>query len=183
MKIFKWVLVSLAALGIVAYVVFTLLRANTKKYSPEDTVGYIKNQLELSVFYNRPYKKGRPIFGGLVPFDKVWRTGANEATVFTTNQDLIVNGQDLPAGEYTLWTIPGPEQWQVIFNGKQYTWGVNTEGEASRDPKFDVVNAFVPVEKVSEVTEQFTISFKEVNSTLYLLLEWDQTRIPVPLDH
>lgn len=183
MKILKWVILSLAALAVVVYAVFALLRANTKKYSPEDSVGYIKNNLELSIFYNRPYKKGRPIFGGLVPFDKVWRTGANEATVFTTNQDLVINDQDLPTGEYTLWTIPDPEQWEVIFNNQQYSWGVNNDGEASRNAKYDVVNAFIPVEKTTGVTEQFTISFNEVNGTVFLVMEWDQTRISVPLEH
>lgn len=183
MKFLKWTIISLAALGLIVYFVFSLLRMNTKKYSPEDTVGYIKNDLELSVFYNRPFKKGRPIFGGLVPYDKVWRTGANEATVFTTNKDLIIGTDDLPAGKYTLWTVPDPEQWEVIFNSKQYAWGVNSDGEASRDPEFDVAHVYVPIEKKSDVTEQFTITFNENNGTLYLVFEWDQTKVSVPIEH
>jgi hypothetical protein len=67
------------------------------------------------------------IFGGLVPYGEVWRTGANEATTFTTNQDLLVDGSFLAAGKYTLWTIPGPESWKVIFNSKMYPWGIDTD--------------------------------------------------------
>ena len=109
MKIFKWVLIVAIALALISYGIFALNRANTKKFSPEDTISYIKNDLQLSVFYNRPFKKGRPIFGALVPFGEVWRTGANEATVFTTNKDLMLEGQVLPAGKYTLWTIPNSD--------------------------------------------------------------------------
>ncbi|MBU2527088.1 MAG: DUF2911 domain-containing protein [Bacteroidetes bacterium] len=183
MKKIKWILIVIVALGIIAYGFIKVRQANTKKYSPEDTVGYIKNDLQMSVFYNRPYKKGRPIFGGLVPYNEVWRTGANEATVFTTNKDLTINGQHLPAGKYTLWTIPDSEQWQVIFNERQYIWGVTNEGVASRDPQYDTVNVFIPIETLPEVTEQFTISFAEQNGHVMLRFEWDQTRVSVPISY
>lgn len=183
MKIIKWVLIVAITLAVIGYGIFALNRANTKKFSPEDTVGYIKNDLQLSVFYNRPYKKGRPIFGALVPFGEVWRTGANEATVFTTNKDLTLEGQVLPAGKYTLWTIPNADMWEVIFNSKQYVWGVDGEGKASRDPAFDVLNIKVPVDKKTDVTEQFTIYFSEINSQTNLIFEWDQTKVAVPIIH
>ncbi len=181
MKIIKWVLIAAIGLSVIGYGIFTLIRANTKKFSPEDTVGYIKNDLQLSVFYNRPYKKGRPIFGALVPFGEVWRTGANEATVFTANKDLTLEGQVLPAGKYTIWTIPNADMWEVIFNSKQYIWGVDSEGKASRDPAFDVLNIKIPVDKKSDVTEQFTIFFTEINSQINMVFEWDQTKVSVPI--
>jgi hypothetical protein len=86
--------------GIIGAVVFTLIilggyyfsNIRTKSYSPEDIVAYQHDDLQLEVFYNRPYKKGREIFGGLVPYDQVWRTGANEATTFQTNKDIMVDG-------------------------------------------------------------------------------------------
>ncbi|PJB11366.1 MAG: hypothetical protein CO119_11610 [Flavobacteriales bacterium CG_4_9_14_3_um_filter_40_17] len=181
MKIFKWVLIVAIALALISYGIFALNRANTKKFSPEDTISYIKNDLQLSVFYNRPFKKGRPIFGALVPFGEVWRTGANEATVFTTNKDLMLEGQVLPAGKYTLWTIPNSDIWEVIFNSKQYVWGVDSEGKASRDPAFDVLNIKISIDKKMDITEQFTIYFTEINSQTNMVFEWDQTKVSVPI--
>lgn len=181
MKIVKWILIVAIGLAVLGYGINAIMRANTKKFSPEDTVGYIKNDLQLSVFYNRPYKKGRPIFGALVPFGKVWRTGANEATVFTTNQDLTVEDQLLQAGKYTIWTVPNADMWEVIFNSKQYVWGVDSDGNASRDPAFDVLNVKIPVDKKSDPTEQFTIFFTEINSEINMVFEWDQTKVTVPI--
>ncbi len=102
-------------------------RYATKAYSPEETVTYEENSLDLEVFYNRPYKKDRVIFGGLVPYGQVWRTGANEATTFSTNEDLLIDGSTLEAGKYTLWTIPMENSWKVIFNSKMYPWGINLD--------------------------------------------------------
>ncbi|UJH92568.1 DUF2911 domain-containing protein [Antarcticibacterium sp. 1MA-6-2] len=112
-------------------------RYSTKAHSPEDTIVYQEAELELEVFYNRPYKKEREIFGSLVPYDQVWRTGANEATTFTTNEDLLIDGSFLAAGKYTLWTIPGEKSWKVIFNSKMYPWGIDADKKPYRDPEFD----------------------------------------------
>jgi hypothetical protein len=179
-KALKWVGIVLAVLIVGGFIAFKVMQANTKKHSPEDTVAYTKGDLELSVFYNRPYKKGREIFGGLEPYGEVWRTGANEATTFETNRDLSIGGKTLPAGKYTLWTIPGPDTWTVIFNGKMYGWGVSFGGVASRDPIADVVQVEVPVQKLDSVVEQFTIAFEEQNA-LALALSWDQTKVAVPM--
>src|SRR5688572_14761372 len=106
----------------------------TKSFSPEGEVVFTKDNLRIKVLYNRPYKKGREIFGSLVPYDKVWRTGANEATIFETNKDLSIEGKKLKAGKYTLWTIPGQESWTIIFNSEYGQWGINSKAEANRDP-------------------------------------------------
>jgi len=180
MKFLKWAGIVLGSLLIIFFVAFKVLQSQTKKHSPEDTVEHVQGDTELSVFYNRPYKKDRVIFGELVPYDKVWRTGANEPTTFTTNRDLTIGGKTLPAGEYTLWTIPGPDEWTVIFNGEQYGWGVNFSGEASRNPESDVLQVQVPVEQLNSVVEQFTIAFEE-NPQLAMTLAWDQTKITVPM--
>ena len=162
-------------------IILFLLRYNTKAHSPEDTVTYSKGDMELEVFYNRPYKKDRNIFGGLVPYGEVWRTGANEATTFTTNIDLLVDGSLLEAGKYTLWTIPMENSWKVMFNSKMYPWGINLEEQAYRDPEFDVLVLEVPVRKTQYPLEQFTISFDEANQLSFMILAWDDTRILVPL--
>ena len=76
-----------------------------QRASPKDTISYKVNDLTLDVFYNRPYKKGRDIFGGLVPYNSVWRTGANEATTFSTSLPITIKNKTLPKGLYTLWTF------------------------------------------------------------------------------
>ena len=117
----KWTLVILAviALGLSVYAI-AFEDIFSKRLSPKDTVKFELNDTKLEVFYNRPYKKGREVFGALVPYNEVWRTGANEATTFTTNKDLMIEGKLMPKGEYTLWTIPHDTVWEVIFNTKQY---------------------------------------------------------------
>lgn len=172
-------IVGIAIVVLVALVL--IMRNNTKMHSPEDTVTFKKNGLELEVFYNRPYKKGRKIFGGLVPYGKVWRTGANEATTFSTNKDILVDGSLLKAGKYTLWTIPQENSWKVIFNSKMYPWGINFDEKAYRNPKYDVLVLEQKVKQLDENVEQFTISFEEANDLILMKLEWEKTEIDVPI--
>jgi len=173
----KWTLGVLIVLGVALFFLFRWFQGYTKSFSPEETVTYTQNGLDVSVFYNRPYKKGRAIFGELVPYGETWRTGANEATTFDTKTDLLVAGKPLPAGHYTLWTVPGPESWQVIWNGRDYPWGVSWGAKASRQTEFDIQQVEVPVQQLPEVVEQFTISFPNGN----MALSWDQTRVIVPM--
>lgn len=178
-KFLKWAAIVVGSLAIVLFVAFKFMQSNTKKASPEQTVALKQGEKDVTVHYNSPSKKGREIFGGLVPYSKVWRTGANEATTFTTKNELIIGGKLLPAGEYTLWTIPERDKWTVIFNSKQYSWGVSFGGEASRDAEADVLKVEVPTEVLSVPVEQFTISFNE--SVPAMELAWDQTKVAVPI--
>lgn len=177
----KWGLVGLLIFLGVALAVYFVVKVQTKAYSPEDTVTYVQGNLELEVFYNRPYKKDRVIFGGLVPYGEVWRTGANEATTFSTNSDILIDGSLLPAGKYTLWTIPGPDSWKVIFNSEMYPWGITTKGEPYRDPAFDVLTLELPVNTSYNSTEQFSIFFEEANNFILMMLAWDRTVISIPI--
>lgn len=177
----KWSLIAALIFALVVLAVYYVTRVRTKSFSPEDTVTYVQGDLELEVFYNRPYKKDREIFGGLVPYGEVWRTGANEATTFTVNQDLLVDGSLLKAGIYTLWTIPGPESWKVIFNSKMYPWGITTKGDPSREPEYDVLTLEVKVNTVYNITEQFTIYFERVSDLILMILAWDRTAVTVPI--
>ena len=183
----KWGLIVLGVLllGVVLMFVFggDYMKSLTKKASPETTINYQKGGLDLSVYYNRPSKKERVIFGELVPFGQVWRTGANEPTTFTTQKDLLVNGQPLPAGKYTLWTIPNQQDWTVIFNEKAYDWGVTFKDfkvVASHDPSGDVLKVNVPTNTLGSVVEQFTIAFEE-QPALQMVFSWDQTKVAVPI--
>lgn len=175
---------SLIGAGIFFFIILAAyysLNIKTKSYSPEETVIFQRDDLKLEVFYNRPYKKNREIFGGLVPYGEVWRTGANEATTFETNKDLLVDGSLLPAGKYTLWTIPGEDSWKVIFNSQMYPWGITLDKVASRLPEYDVLTLEVPVNRLYNSLEQFTIYFQEANDFILMILAWDQTAVHVPM--
>lgn len=174
------ILLSIIALGLFLYSVF-VENIFEKRLSPKDTVKFELNDLRLKVFYNRPYKKDREIFGALVPYDKVWRTGANEATTFETNKALKINDMVLPVGKYTLWTVPKDSTWTVMFNSKQYEWGVDSEMNPMWDPNYDVINVEVPVQKLETVVEQFTIAFDNSTDNLYLTMAWDDVKIAIPL--
>ncbi len=168
----------IALLGVL---LLLIIRYTTKAHSPEDVVTYSQKDLQIEIVYNRPYKKDRVIFGNLVPYNEVWRTGANEATTFETNQDILVDGSILKAGKYTLWTIPLENSWKIIFNSQMYPWGINLDKEAYRDAKFDSLILERPVEKVEDVLEQFTIQFEENKDFVTLVLAWDHTKVSVPL--
>lgn len=179
-KFLKWFFIVLGAVILVAVIGFQIMKWNTKQHSPQDNVSLKTDDLQMEVVYSRPFKKGRKIFGELVPYGEVWRTGANEATTFSTNEDLIIQGQTLPAGDYTLWTIPGPKEWTVIFNEGEYGWGVNWDGTATRDPSLDVVKATARPQRSVKVLEQFTIDLME--EPLMMRLGWDVVRIDIPIE-
>ena len=171
---------SIIAIGILGYTYF-YTDVFKKPLSPKDTVEFKLNDLELEVFYNRPSKRERDVFGGLVAYNKVWRTGANEATTFETNKALKVGNDSLAAGKYTLWTIPNDSIWRVIFNSKQYPWGVDDSMLAMREAEFDVINIDIKVEDISNIVEQFTIAFDNSTDNLSLTMAWDTTKINIPL--
>ena len=181
MKFLKWLLIILLGLALLAFAGYQFMKFNTKKASPEETVVVDEGGTRIEVFYNRPSKRGREIFGALVPYNEVWRTGANEATTFSTNTDLRVGDQVLPAGKYTLWTVPGPQEWSVIWNSKMYPWGVSMNGVASREEAHDVLTTTVPAGTLQNPSEQFTISL-EAGDPLYLVLEWDRTQVTIPME-
>ena len=154
----------------------------SKRLSPKDVVKFELNDTKLEVLYNRPSKKGRQVFGALVPYDKVWRTGANEATTFTSNKNLIVDGVSVPKGLYTLWTIPNDSVWKVYFNTKQYPWGVDDHMEPMRESKYDLAEIDVPVIHIDKTVEQFTIAFDNSIDNLNMTMAWDQTKIEIPME-
>lgn len=179
LKIAFFIVAGLVVVGIAG---FYILKTNTKKHSPEDTVIYEQDSLKIEVFYNRPFKKGRDIFGDLVPYGEVWRTGANEPTTFKSNKDLMIEGSKLKAGKYTLWTIPNETSWVIIFNENMYSWGVNfSDGKASHVEQFDALRVEVPHSKNLKTIEQFTIYFDEQFGSINMFLAWDNIVVPVSL--
>lgn len=171
--------------GIVVAIVVVILvgmRFYTKSHSPQDTAVYDWDDAHITVSYSRPYKNDRQIFGALVPYDEVWRTGANEATTFTTSEDLTIGKKLLPAGSYSIFTIPGPEKWTVIFNKETEQWGISPfTGKANRDPENDVLTVEVASIKTKDLFEQFTISFERMGQEIEMIMMWDHTLVVVPI--
>ncbi len=129
----------------------------------------------VKITYGQPSKKDRVIFGGLVPYDSVWRTGANEATEITFAKDATFGGKPVKKGTYSLFTIPTASEWTFILNPTLKQWGAY--GYAKIKDK-DVLHTTVPSKKIDTPVEKLTISFDKNNS---LVLEWDQTHVEVPI--
>jgi hypothetical protein len=180
-KYLIFTLIGVAIIGALITVLIYLQKKGEKSLSPEDQVTFNQGDVKISVFYNRPYKKNREIFGGLVPYDKVWRTGANEATTFETNKDLLISGKSLKAGKYSLWTIPGKDTWKIIFNSEHGQWGINSKGQANRSPSLDALTIEVTPVEQEQVFEQFTIAFEKAGDETEMVLAWDKTLVSVPI--
>jgi|UPI00047DB723 hypothetical protein len=138
--------------------------------SPPETATVSLNGKSITIKYGAPSMRGRKIMGELVPYDKVWRTGANDATTFVTDGNLKIGSSSVPAGSYTLYTMPGASQWQLIINKQTGQWG--TKYEESQDL------ARIPMKsgKLSAPQERMSISFENTkgNST-ELHVKWENT--------
>ncbi|MDX1628451.1 MAG: DUF2911 domain-containing protein [Fulvivirga sp.] len=178
----KFVIISGIVIGVVVLALVGL-RVYTKQFSPVDEVVYKQDNTIIKVQYSRPYKKGRDVFGSLVPYGETWRTGANEATIFTSSKDLLIKGKKvLPAGSYSLFTVPNEDTWEIIFNKETGQWGIEPfSGKANRDPEKDVLKVTVNALKTPDVFEQFTISFEKMGEEIEMILMWDQTLVVLPL--
>jgi hypothetical protein len=130
----------------------------------------------ISVDYSSPRMKGRKIFGDLVPLGQVWRAGANEATTFVTDTDLIVGGKAVPAGKYTLHTIPNTDKWTLIISKKSSGWGIPYPGEAE-----DFARTDMKVSVLKAPVENFTISIEHAGNRCTLHMDWETTRASVEI--
>lgn len=128
----------------------------------------------VTIDYSSPRAKGRKIFGGLVPYGQVWRTGANEATTFVTDADLKVGGTDVPAGKYTLFSVPESGKWTLVISKKTGEWGTNYAGESE-----DLARIPMKVGATSGAVENFTIAFDKGGAACSLRIEWENTRASV----
>jgi len=125
------------------------------------------NGKSVTIDYSRPSAKGRKVFGGIVPRGQVWRTGANEATTLKTAADLNINGTKVPAGTYTLFTLPSESGWKLIVSKETGQWGTDYK------PANDLARIDVKSEKIDKPVEQFTMRFEGSK----LIMEWENTRV------
>jgi len=130
----------------------------------------------ITVDYSSPKVKGRKIFGGLVPYGKIWRTGANEATTFVTTADITVAGKAVPAGSYTLFTIPNEDKWTLVLSKKTGEWGTAYPGESE-----DLVRVDMKVSKLPALAEDFKISFDKSGMGATMNIDWENTRASVDI--
>ncbi|WP_461532644.1 DUF2911 domain-containing protein [Sinomicrobium sp.] len=172
------------AVLILAFTMGLVTESHAQKFSdldksPADIVYYRTDRKTppiAKVIYSRPQKKGRPVFGTLVPFDKVWRTGANEATEITFFKDVVFGDAEVAAGTYSLYTIPGTKEWTIILNSDTDVWGAYEYKEAN-----DVARTKVAVSSGEEDLEAFSISFEPNEKGADLYLGWSTTRVKIPV--
>jgi hypothetical protein len=145
--------------------------------SPACTLKQRVGLTDIEIVYSRPGMKGRQVFGGLVPYDKVWRTGANQATKITFSAPVTLGGAEIPAGTYALMTIPGEKEWTVIINKTASQWG-----SFRYDEKADLVRVKAAPVTLAEPVETFTIDINDLrDDSATLNLIWEKTRVPVKL--
>lgn len=133
----------------------------------------------VKIVYGQPYKRDREIFGNVVPYGEVWRTGANEATELTTTKDIIFAGEKLKAGTYSLFSIPRQDkEWTIILNSKLGQWGA-----FDYESDYDVLRVDASARKVESTYETFTIQFDEaIEDSTSILMRWDQTEVKIPIE-
>lgn len=124
--------------------------------------------------YSSPRMRGRAIYGGLVPYGEVWRTGANEATTFVTSADVVVGGTAVPAGSYTIFTVPTADKWTLIVNKKTGEWGIPYKYESD-----ELVRVDMKLSKLPSPVENFTIAYDKSKSGCVLRIDWETTRAAV----
>ena len=151
--------------------------AQKQRQSPHDTVTAQINGANLRVTFGSPAVKGRTIWGGLVPYDKAWRGGADEATIFTTDKDIKINGKKLAAGSYSLFVIPSKDKWTYIFNSQTGQWGIKMGGVANFDESKNVLTVTADAKTVPMEEH-----LKYVFDGKMFGLNWDQLQAVVKIE-
>ena len=154
----------------------TYAQIETPRTSPKASISQMIGVCKITIDYCRPSVRDRIVFGDLIPFGKVWRTGADEATTITFNHDISIKGKSIPAGKYSLFTIPNIDQWTVILNKEWNQWGAYSYNDNE-----DIFRVELPIEKI-EKTELCTLDFTEITKSSGLLnIQWDTTGISIPI--
>ncbi|MGB8541114.1 MAG: DUF2911 domain-containing protein [Candidatus Acidiferrales bacterium] len=181
-KRFVSLTVILLAIAILAIPIFAQ-QDKVQRPSPSAKASCsFSNGKSITIDYSSPRAKGRKIYGGLVPYGEVWRAGANEATTFVTDTDVVVGGKTVPAGTYTVFTIPNENKWTLIISKKTKNakggplWGTPYPGEGD-----DLARMDMEVSKLPSNAENFTISFDKSASGCTMNLDWETTRASIDI--
>ena len=161
--------------------VFLFLSAQAQIKAPQPSpvckISQAVGLTDIAIEYSRPSAKGRKVFGGLVPFNELWRTGANASTKLTFNENVKIAGNDLPTGTYALYTIPGEKEWTIIINKNTTHWGVDDYKQEEDAFRFNVKSM-----PISNLTESFSIQLDNLkNSACDISLIWENTMVAIPV--
>ena len=156
-----------------------LAQIRTPAPSPVSTVTQAIGLAKVTIEYSRPSAKGRKIFGELVPYGKIWRTGANKITTIQFDSDVTVNGKKIAAGTYGWYTLPGEKEWTIALNSDNKQWGAY-----AYDEKKDVLRLAVKPEKLAQKAEHFTIEFDNFTpKAADVVLRWENTAVRFRIEH
>jgi hypothetical protein len=182
MKKFALLTASLFAIATLASAQMGMSHDKSKRPSPPASAACkFSDGKTIHVDYSSPRAKGRKIFGAasekaLVPYGEIWRTGANEATTFVSDTNLTVGGKAVPAGSYTLFTVPNADAWSLVISKKTGEWGTDYPGE-----KEDLARVPMSVSKTSAPVENFTVAFDQAGTKCTLHMEWENTQASVEI--
>jgi hypothetical protein len=154
---------------------------NTPRVSPASEVEQMVGLTEIEIEYSRPSMRGREVFGNLVPFGKVWRTGADNSTKISFDTDVIISGKTIQSGTYSIFSIPNKESWEIIFYSDVELWGVPRDWSENKivfSSMFDVKKL-----KKSNTVETFTISFNDLtNNDVNMCISWENTSVEIKIE-
>ena len=170
----------------IIYIMFLLFvsfygfsQLKTPSASTASEIEQVVGLTEIEVDYNRPSKRGRVIFGNLVPFGKIWRTGANSGTEISFSTDVSINGENINEGTYSIFSIPNEDSWQIIFYSDTDLWSVPRNWEESKI----IFQSNFKSNTNNKAVETFSISFEDItNNNVNLVFSWDDTNVIVPID-
>ena len=175
----KSIIIASALLATLTVAVIALVAQQDKSSRPSPPAKAeckLPNGKTVTVDYSSPRAKGRKIFGALVPYGEIWRAGANEATAFVATGDISVGGKPVPAGKYTIFTVPAEDKWTLVISKKTGEWGTAYPG-----PDNDLARIDMKVSKTSAPVENFTIAFDQSGNGCTLRMEWENTRASVDI--
>lgn len=177
----KKILIGLVVVVVIVLAGFIYLNYRNRTLSPPGSTELTSGNLTISVTYSRPSVRGRLIFGpadqgALQPYGQYWRLGANESTEITFNRDVTFNGEQIKAGTYRMYAIPGADAFEIRLNSELGKWGY-----MEPDYDLDVLKTSVPVEKISTPVEQYTIRMETAENGIDVIFEWSDTRFTVPV--
>lgn len=170
-------LVAMLAAIVVAATCLNAQELKLPALSPSSTISADFSTSKIEITYSRPSMRGRKVFGDLVPFGQVWRTGANAATKVTFGEDVEIGGKTVKAGSYSLYSVPGQTEWEIIINTNTGNWGAN-----GYDTKDDVVRLKVKPTTTTQRVETFTVNVGTITfSSCTIDLAWENTHVSVPV--
>jgi hypothetical protein len=175
MKKFVVLTLSLFAIATLASAQMSMAEDKSKRPSPPASAQCkFSDGKTVKIDYSSPRAKGRKIFGGIVPWGEIWRTGANESTTFVADANVMVGGKAVPAGNYTIFTVPKADAWSLVISKKTGEWGTDYPGETE-----DLVRVPMSVSKTAAPVENFLIAFDQAGGKCTLRMEWENTRASV----